>query len=444
VIKRTKKFLKDVTGSFFGNFSKDIGIDLGTANTLVYVKGKGIVINEPSVVAINKKTNQVLAIGREAKRMVGKTPGHIVARRPLVDGVVSDFEVTEQMLKYFIDKVHRDSFSLFPRPRVVIGVPSDVTEVERRAVIDATMNAGAREVYLIDEPMAAAIGARLPVQEAAGNMVVDIGGGTTDIAVISLGGVVSSRNLRIAGDEMNEDIVRYCRDEFNLLVGEKTAEDTKIAIGSAYPLKEKMQKQIRGRDLVSGLPKEVTIIPEGDMKYQAEAFGSMGIAFLASILFVYLIMVALYDSYLYPFVVLFSIPLAIIGALLALGLTMQSLTIFSILGMIMLVGLVGKNAILLVDFTNQMKAEGHKTYEALILAGKVRMRPILMTTFSMIFGMLPIALASGAGSEWKNGMAWALIGGLTSSLFLTLLVVPVVYQIFDTIKAKLTRKKGPL
>jgi len=262
MIKRFKKIIKNTTGNIFRNFSKDIGIDLGTANTLVYVKGKGIVINEPSVVAINRKTNQVLAIGREAKRMVGKTPGHIVARRPLVDGVVSDFEVTEQMLKYFIDKVHQDGFNLFPRPRVVVGVPSDITEVERRAVIDATMNAGAREVYLIDEPMAAAIGARLPVQEAAGNMIVDIGGGTTDIAVISLGGVVSSRNLRIAGDEMNEDIIRYCRDEFNLLIGEKTAEDTKIAIGSAYPQKEPIQMQIRGRDLVSGLPKEITIADE--------------------------------------------------------------------------------------------------------------------------------------------------------------------------------------
>ena len=262
VIKRTKKIFKEYTGKFFGNFSKDIGIDLGTANTLVYVKGKGIVINEPSVVAINRKTNQVLAIGKEAKRMVGKTPGHIVARRPLVDGVVSDFEVTEQMLKYFIDKVHKEGFHLFPRPRVVIGIPSDVTEVEKRAVIDATMNAGAREVYLIDEPMAAAIGARLPVQEAAGNMVVDIGGGTTDIAVISLGGVVSARNIRIAGDEMNEDIIRYCRDEFNLLIGEKTAEDTKIAIGSAYPQKETMQMQIMGRDLVSGLPKEININDE--------------------------------------------------------------------------------------------------------------------------------------------------------------------------------------
>ncbi|MFA7209084.1 MAG: rod shape-determining protein [Parcubacteria group bacterium] len=254
-----KNIFKDLTGKIFGNLSKDIGIDLGTANTLVYVKGKGIVINEPSVVAVNKKTGQVLAIGKEAKKMVGKTPGHIVATRPLVDGVVSDFEVTEQMLKYFIDKVHRDSFTLFPRPRVVIGIPSDVTEVEKRAVIDATMNAGAREAYLIDEPMAAAIGARLPVQDAAGNMIVDIGGGTTDIAVISLGGVVTSRNLRIAGDEMNEDIIRYCRDEFNLLIGEKTAEDTKIAIGSACPLKDKMQMPVRGRDLVTGLPKEIII-----------------------------------------------------------------------------------------------------------------------------------------------------------------------------------------
>jgi len=261
-MKKISKIFKNITGGLFGGFSKDIGIDLGTANTLVYVKGKGIVINEPSVVAINKKTGQVLAIGKEAKKMVGKTPGHIVATRPLVDGVVSDFEVTEQMLKYFIDKVHRDSFTFFPRPRVIIGIPSDVTEVEKRAVIDATMNAGARQAFLIDEPMAAAIGARLPVQDAAGNMVVDIGGGTTDIAVISLGGVVASRNLRIAGDEMNEDIIRYCRDEFNLLIGEKTAEDVKIAIGSACPQKEKMQMPVRGRDLVSGLPKEVMINDE--------------------------------------------------------------------------------------------------------------------------------------------------------------------------------------
>lgn len=259
---KISKIFKKLTGKMFGNLSKDIGIDLGTANTLVYVKGRGIIINEPSVVAINKKTGQVLAIGKEAKKMVGKTPGHIVANRPLVDGVVSDFEVTEQMLKYFIDKVHRDSFSFFSRPRIIVGIPSDVTEVEKRAVIDATINAGAREAYLIDEPMAAAIGARLPVQEAAGNMVVNIGGGTTDIAVISLGGVVASRNLRIAGDKMNEDIIRYCRDDFNLLIGEKTAEDIKIAIGSAYPQKEKMQIPVRGRDLVSGLPKEITLNDE--------------------------------------------------------------------------------------------------------------------------------------------------------------------------------------
>lgn len=256
---KIKKIYRTLTGKIFGSWSMDIGIDLGTANTLVYVKGKGIVINEPSVVAINTKTGHILAIGKEAKRMVGKTPGHITAVRPLVDGVVSDFEVTEQMLRYFIDKVHRESFSLLPRPRVLIGIPSGITEVEKKAVIDAATNAGAREAYLIDEPMAAAIGARLPVTEAAGNMIVDIGGGTSEIAVISLGGVVVSRSLRVAGDEMNEDIIRYCRDEFNLLVGVKTAEDVKISIGSAYPLKEEMKAPIRGRDLVSGLPKEVEV-----------------------------------------------------------------------------------------------------------------------------------------------------------------------------------------
>jgi len=257
-----KKTLQKLSGKFFGSFSNDIGIDLGTANTLVYVKDRGIIINEPSVVAVNNKTGQVLAIGKEAKRMVGKTPGHIVATRPLVDGVVSDFEITEKMLKYFIDKAYSGKFSFFSRPRVVVGIPSDVTEVEKRAVIDATMNAGAREAYLIDEPMAAAIGARLPVQDASGNMVVDIGGGTTDIAVISLGGIVVSRNLRIAGDEMNEDITRYCRDEFNLLIGEKTAEDVKIAIGNACPQEKKMQLTVRGRDLVTGLPKEINITDE--------------------------------------------------------------------------------------------------------------------------------------------------------------------------------------
>ncbi len=245
--------------NFFGFFSKDVGIDLGTANTLVYVKGRGIVINEPSVVAINQKTGQILAIGQEAKKMVGRTPGHIVASRPLVAGVVSDFEVTEQMLKFFIDKVHRESFSILPRPRVAIGIPSGVTEVERKAVEDATKSAGARAVYLIEEPMAAAIGIRLPVQEAAGNMVVDIGGGTTEMAVISLGGIVVSKSLRVAGDKLNEDIIQYARDEFNLLLGEKTAEDIKLAIGSACPLEEKLETTMRGRDLVTGLPKEVTV-----------------------------------------------------------------------------------------------------------------------------------------------------------------------------------------
>ena len=240
------------------SFSHDIGIDLGTANTLVYVRGKGIVINEPSVVAVNIKTGKILAIGQEARKMVGKTPAHIVASRPLVDGVVSDFEVTEQMLRYFIEKVHRGSFSLFPRPRVVVAIPYGVTEVEKKAVEDAAANAGAREVFLIEEPMAAAIGARLPVQEAGGNMVVDIGGGTTEVAVISLGGIVRAQSLRIAGDKLNEDIIRYARDEFNILLGERTAEDIKIAIGSALPLEERLEATMRGRDLLSGLPRELT------------------------------------------------------------------------------------------------------------------------------------------------------------------------------------------
>lgn len=243
----------------FGYFSHDVGIDLGTANTLVYVKGKGIVINEPSVVALNTKSKQILAIGDEAKKMVGRTPANIVATRPLVDGVVSDFEITEQMLKYFIDKVHKESFTLFPRPRVVVGIPSGVTEVEKRAVEDAAVNAGARQAFLIEEPMAAAIGARLPVQDPAGSMIVDIGGGTTEVAVISLGGIVASRSLRIAGDELNEDIIQFARDEFNLLLGERTAEEIKIAIGSAYPSDEKLEAVMRGRDLVTGLPKSMTI-----------------------------------------------------------------------------------------------------------------------------------------------------------------------------------------
>jgi rod shape-determining protein MreB len=245
--------------NFLGYFSHDIGIDLGTANTLVYVKGKGIIINEPSVVAINNRTNQILAIGQEAKNMVGRTPGHIVATRPLIDGVVSDFEITEQMLRYFIEKVHRETFTILPRPRVVIGVPYGVTEVEKRAAQEAAINAGAREVYLIEEPMAAAIGARLPVQEATGCMIVDIGGGTSEIAVISLGGIVVSKSLRIAGDELNQDIVNYARDKYNLLLGERTAEDIKIQIGSAFSMDEEQSVIMRGRDLVSGLPKAIKI-----------------------------------------------------------------------------------------------------------------------------------------------------------------------------------------
>ena len=244
---------------FFGAFSQDVGIDLGTANTLVYVRGRGIVINEPSVVAINKRSGDVLAIGKEAQRMVGKTPAHIVAIRPLKDGVISDFEVTEQMLRYFIQKVHQDGFHLLPRPRIVIGIPSSVTEVERRAVEEASLRAGARSVFLIEEAMAAAIGSRLSVHEATGNMIVDIGGGTTEVAVISLGGIVVSRTLRIAGDEMSDNIVQYARTNFNMVVGERTAEDVKIRIGSVTELPEPLETPLRGRDLVTGLPKEIMI-----------------------------------------------------------------------------------------------------------------------------------------------------------------------------------------
>lgn len=244
----------------FSLFSRDIGIDLGTANTLVYVRGSGIVINEPSVVAINQKTNQVVAVGNEAKRMVGRTPAHIVAHRPLVDGVISDFEVTEEMMKYFIKKVHRASAGIFARPRVVIGVPSAITEVERRAVRDAAANAGAREVYLVEEPMAAAIGIRMPIQEPVGSMIVDIGGGTTDIAVISLGGIVASRNIKVAGDKMNQDIINFARDEFKILIGERTAEDVKMAIGSVgADADENTEAAVRGRDLITGLPREVAM-----------------------------------------------------------------------------------------------------------------------------------------------------------------------------------------
>lgn len=243
----------------WNSFFQDIAIDLGTANSLVYVRGRGIVIQEPSVVAINQKTGQILAIGEEAKKMVGKTPGHIVATRPLVAGVISDFEVTEQMLRYFIEKVRERKFILNPRPRVIVGIPCGVTEVERKAVCDATKSAGAREVFLIEEPMAAAIGSRLPVQEAGGIFIVDIGGGTTEVAVISLGGLVLSKSLRVAGDKLNEDIIQWAEQEYKLLIGERTAETIKIGIGSAYLLKEKKQLPMRGRNLVTGLPEEILV-----------------------------------------------------------------------------------------------------------------------------------------------------------------------------------------
>jgi rod shape-determining protein MreB len=253
----------------FSYISEDIAIDLGTANSLVYVRGKGIIITEPSVVAVNKKTGQILAIGEEAKKMVGRTPSHIVATRPLVSGVVSDFEITEQMLRYFIEKAHKKRFIFTPKPRVIIGIPCGVTEVEKKAVCDAAKNAGAREVFLIEEPMASAIGARLPVQEAGGNFIVDIGGGTTEIAVISLGGIVVSRSLRVAGDKLNEDIIQWSQEQYKLLIGERTAEMVKIGIGSAYPLtgsknKEKEIKEMpmRGRNLVTGLPEEILVLEE--------------------------------------------------------------------------------------------------------------------------------------------------------------------------------------
>jgi len=242
---------------FYNLFSNDIGIDLGTANTLVYVKGQGVIINEPSVVAVNQKTGQVVAVGHEAKRMVGRTPGHIVAVRPLIDGVISDFEITEEMLSYFIKKVYKDTSKFFVRPRVVIGVPSGITNVEIRAVRDAAINAGAREVHIVEEPMAAAIGVELPVHEPIGSMIIDIGGGTTDIAVLSLGGIVVSRNIRIAGDKFNQNIIQYARDEFKILLGEKTAEDAKCAVGSVSKNTGEIETIVRGRDLVTGLPREV-------------------------------------------------------------------------------------------------------------------------------------------------------------------------------------------
>lgn len=242
-----------------GLFSLDIGIDLGTANTLVNVRGRGIVINEPSWVAIEKKSKRPLFIGAEAKEMVGRTPANVVAIRPLRDGVISEFEITEAMLEYFIGKAHEQSIAPVPRPRVVVGIPSGATEVEKRAVYDATMAAGARETYLIEEPTAAALGANLPVGDVGGTMVIDIGGGTTEVAVFSLGGIVVSRSLRVAGDEMDQDIIGYIRNKYNLLIGERMAERVKLGLGSAYPLKEEKTMTVRGRNLVNGLPEAIEV-----------------------------------------------------------------------------------------------------------------------------------------------------------------------------------------
>ncbi|MBP6860516.1 MAG: rod shape-determining protein [Candidatus Pacebacteria bacterium] len=239
-------------------FSSDIGIDLGTANTLVYVRGRGIVIAEPSVVAVNDKTGQVVAVGTEAKRMLGKTPSHIRAVRPLSHGVISDFEVTEELLAYLINKAQGGRSRLFG-PRVVVGVPTGVTNVESRAVRDAALTAGAREVYIMEEPVAGAIGVKLPIQEAVGTMVLDIGGGTTDIAVLALGGTVSSKSSQVAGDRFNENIIDFVRSEFQLLIGERTAEEVKIGIGAVLPMNDALEKAVRGRDLATGLPREITL-----------------------------------------------------------------------------------------------------------------------------------------------------------------------------------------
>lgn len=242
-----------------GKFSKDLGIDLGTTNTLVYSQEKGIVINEPSVVAMNSRTGQILAVGRDARNMIDKTPPHISTVRPLMKGVISDFEVTEKMLKYFIDVVHSETFTFVPRPRVVVGVPLEITEVERKAVEDAVLSAGAREVFLVEAPMAAAIGGRLPVMESVGSMLVDLGGGTTEIAAVSLGGVVTWKSLSVAGEELNKNIVQYARDAFNLLIGDKVAEEIKMKIGSAATLSEPLVIPMRGRDLITGLPREIAV-----------------------------------------------------------------------------------------------------------------------------------------------------------------------------------------
>lgn len=260
-------------GNLFGRFSRNMGIDLGTANTLVHVRGKGILLREPSVVALDVNSRTVLEVGEEAKRMLGRTPGHIVAIRPLKDGVIADFDQTEKMLRYFIEKVSRRR--MWSHPQVVVGIPSGVTEVEKRAVLDATKKAGARDAFLIEEPMAAAIGAGLPVAEPTGSMIVDIGGGTTEVAVISLSGIVTSRSIRIAGDEIDEAIISYIRRAYNLYVGDRTAEDVKLQIGSAYPLEQEMRMTVRGRDLISGLPRSATITSDEIREAISEPVGQI-------------------------------------------------------------------------------------------------------------------------------------------------------------------------
>ncbi len=247
-------------GNTFQFLGRDMAVDLGTANTLVYVRGRGVVLDEPSVVAINTKSGAVLAVGSEAKRMIGRTPGHIVATRPLKDGVIADFDVTEKMLRYFIQAVHKRRF--LTKPRVVVCVPSGITSVEQRAVEEATIQAGARSAYIIEEPLAAAIGAGLAVHEPAGNMIVDIGGGTTEVALLSLGGIVTSQSIRTGGDELDDAIISYIKKEYSLTLGERTAEEIKIAIGSAFPLPDESHAEIRGRDLVAGLPKTIIVSAE--------------------------------------------------------------------------------------------------------------------------------------------------------------------------------------
>lgn len=255
-----KAIIKKILNYIFDLLSNDIGIDLGTATTLVYVKGQGVVLCEPSVVAVERGTSHVLAVGEEAKRMLGRTPGNIIAIRPMRDGVITDFEITEAMLRHFIRKVRHRRFQV--RPRIVIAIPSGITEVERRAVKESAERAGARDVFLIEEPVAAAIGVGLPIQEPVGNMIVDVGGGTTEIAVISLAGIVFSKSIRIGGDEMDEAIIEYLKKTYNLMIGERTAENIKITIGSAYPLEEELTLEVKGRDLVAGLPKTITITSE--------------------------------------------------------------------------------------------------------------------------------------------------------------------------------------